>query len=79
MAYSSNLTDKEWAIFEPLLLKILPPQKANSPACLDEARDRRWHSLSTEKRLQLGRFTQRAATLFNSLLALQTMACRWCV
>ncbi|MEH2451472.1 MAG: transposase [Nostoc sp.] len=27
MAYSSNLTDGEWEIFEPLLLKILPTKK----------------------------------------------------
>ncbi|MBD2364883.1 hypothetical protein H6G36_27590 [Anabaena minutissima FACHB-250] len=27
MAYSSNLTDAEWEIFEPLLQKILPTKK----------------------------------------------------
>ncbi len=33
MAYSSSLSDKEWEIFEPLLLGILPPkQKTRSPA-----------------------------------------------
>jgi transposase len=27
MPYSSDLTDAEWAIFEPLLLEILPTKK----------------------------------------------------
>ncbi|EKE96966.1 hypothetical protein FDUTEX481_06109 [Tolypothrix sp. PCC 7601] len=27
MAYSSNLTDAEWEIFEPLLQEILPTKK----------------------------------------------------
>lgn len=31
MAYSSSLSDKEWEIFEPLLLKILPPKKQTRP------------------------------------------------
>ena len=31
MTYSSDLTDAEWAIFEPLLLEILPPKKQTRP------------------------------------------------
>ena len=31
MAYSSSLTDQEWEILEPLLLKVLPPKKQTRP------------------------------------------------
>lgn len=31
MAYSSSLTDKEWEIFEPLLLELLPEKKQTRP------------------------------------------------
>jgi transposase len=31
MSYSSNLTDSEWEILEPLLLEILPPKKQTRP------------------------------------------------
>jgi len=31
MAYSSSLTDKEWKIFEPLLLALLPRKKQTRP------------------------------------------------
>lgn len=31
MAYSSNLTDAEWEIFEPLLQEILPTKKQTRP------------------------------------------------
>jgi transposase len=31
MAYSSSLTDAEWEVFEPQLLKILPPRKKTRP------------------------------------------------
>lgn len=31
MSYSSNLTDLEWEILEPLLLEILPPKKQTRP------------------------------------------------
>jgi len=32
MPYSSDLTDAEWEIFEPLLLKILPQKKQTRPS-----------------------------------------------
>lgn len=32
MPYSSDLTDEEWKIFEPLLLEILPPKKQTRPS-----------------------------------------------
>jgi len=32
MAYSSDLTDKEWAILEPLLLQRLPKKKRTRPS-----------------------------------------------
>ena len=32
MAYSSSLTNEEWEIFEPLLLKLLPTKKQTRPA-----------------------------------------------
>ncbi|MEH2181213.1 transposase [Nostoc sp.] len=32
MAYSSDLTDAEWEIFEPLLQKILPTKKKTRPS-----------------------------------------------
>ena len=32
MPYSSDLTDAEWEIFEPLLLQILPPKKQTRPS-----------------------------------------------
>jgi transposase len=31
MPYSSDLTDEEWEILEPLLLQILPTLEADSP------------------------------------------------
>lgn len=31
MVYSSSLTDKEWEIFEPLLLALLPQKKQTRP------------------------------------------------
>ena len=32
MPYSSDLTDTEWEIFEPLLLEILPKKKQTRPS-----------------------------------------------
>ena len=32
MPYSSNLTDREWEILEPLLAEILPPKKRTRPS-----------------------------------------------
>ncbi len=32
MAYSSSLTDAEWAVLEPLLPQILPQKKRTRPA-----------------------------------------------
>jgi transposase len=32
MAYSSDLTDEEWEIFEPLLLELLPKKKQTRPS-----------------------------------------------
>jgi transposase len=32
MPYSSDLTEAEWAIFEPLLLEILPTKKQTRPS-----------------------------------------------
>jgi transposase len=31
MAYSSSLTNEEWAILEPLLPQVLPPKKQTRP------------------------------------------------
>ena len=31
MAYSSSLTDKEWEIFEPLLIEVLPQKHQTRP------------------------------------------------
>jgi transposase len=32
MAYSSDLTDEQWKIFEPLLLQIVPKKKRTRPS-----------------------------------------------
>jgi len=32
MPYSSDLTDEEWELFEPLLLESLPPRKQTRPS-----------------------------------------------
>jgi hypothetical protein len=32
MPYSSDLTDEEWELFEPLLLEILPKKKQTCPS-----------------------------------------------
>jgi transposase len=49
MPYSSDLTDSEWKVLEPLLVEILPPKKQTLSLELDEARPHQWHLLSTEK------------------------------
>lgn len=45
-------------------------EEADTTLRLDKARDPQWHPLSTQERLQLGRFAQRLASLLNRLLAL---------
>ena len=32
MAYSSNLSDAEWQVLEPLLKEVLPPKKQTRPS-----------------------------------------------
>ncbi|HEY9635792.1 MAG TPA: transposase [Coleofasciculaceae cyanobacterium] len=32
MAYSSDLTDEQWKIFEPLLLQMVPKKKRTRPS-----------------------------------------------
>ncbi|MEH1791866.1 MULTISPECIES: hypothetical protein [unclassified Nostoc] len=57
MAYSSNLTDAEWEIFEPLLQEILPTKKQTRPTNWPIARYLQWNSLSTKKWMQLAVWT----------------------
>jgi len=52
----------------------LAAEAADAPLYLDEASDPRWHSLSTQAWVQLGRLTKRLTTLLNGLVALQAVA-----
>lgn len=77
MAYSSDLTDAEWEIFEPLLQEILPTKKQTRPT--------NW----TKREIFNGILYQLKngwnwqdlpcipPPLFHPLLALQTVASRW--
>jgi len=71
MAYSSSL-DAEWEILEPLLLQILA-QKKRTRAC-DWRAANRWHPLSTQEWLQLGKLAQTLPT--QRLLALTIASIR---
>jgi transposase len=77
MAYSSDLTDEQWEIFEPLLLQVVPKKKRTRPS--------NW----TKREIFNGILYQLKngcnwqdlpfilASLLNRLLALQTVAkCR---
>ena len=69
MGYSSDLTDKEWEIIEPLL----PHKKKTRPPVWTGAANSQRDIVSSQEWLKLGRLTQRFSTLFNGLLALQTV------
>ena len=77
MPYSSSLTDREWEILEPLLVKILPAKKRTRPSnwTKREIIDGIFYQLKNGA--HLGRLAPRFATLLNSLLALQTVAGSW--
>ncbi|WP_263627845.1 transposase [Komarekiella delphini-convector] len=51
-----------------------PRNRHDLPGGQSQRRDLRWDTLSTQEWLQLGRLTQRCATLLNRLLALQAVA-----
>ncbi|MEG4804712.1 hypothetical protein QUB63_27890 [Microcoleus sp. ARI1-B5] len=70
MPYSSDLTDKEWEIIQPLL----PQKKSTRPPGADKATNPEWHLVSTEERLQLGRPAERPAALLHRILTLQAVA-----
>ena len=72
MAYSSSLTDPEWAIIAPLL----PQKKRTCPPTVDKTPDSRRGIVPTEERLQLGGLAPRPAALLHGVLALQAMARR---
>jgi len=46
MAYSSDLSDAEWEIVEPLLLELLPKKKKTR---LPKWTNHEWHLVSTQK------------------------------
>jgi hypothetical protein len=78
MPYSTNLTDAEWEVLSPLLSQILPLKKKTRPPNWTRARNFKWHLLSTQEWLQLGRPTKRFTSLLNRILALQTVALSRC-
>ena len=53
---------------------IAAEKETDLPTEVDKAADPRWRVLPTEERLQLGRFTEGLAPLFDRVLALQTVA-----
>ena len=72
MGYSSSLTDLEWTIIEPLL----PQKRKTRPANWTKRQIQRWHLLSTQKWLQLGRPAPQLAALLHGVLVLQAVALR---
>lgn len=55
---------------------IAASKEANQTSSLDKATNFRWHPISTQEWVQLGRPTQRPPSLLHGILALQALALR---
>ena len=76
MPYSSDLTDEEWEILEPLLLQILPTKKPTRPSNWTKREIFNGILYQLKNGCNWCDLQARLATLLNTLLALQTVASR---
>jgi transposase len=74
MPYSSDLTDAEWAIFEPLLLEILPTKKQTRPSNWTKREIFNGILYQLKNGCNWCDLQARLSTLLHCLLALQAVA-----
>jgi transposase len=76
MAYSSDLTDEQWEIFEPLLLQVVPKKKRTRPS--NWTKREIFNGILYQLKMDVtGKTCPRTFPLLNRLLALQTVAGSW--